>query len=220
MGRYFALLVFLLLAVPALASVAELRQRGLALREEQRWQEAIEVLERSVALAPHDVTGYIILGWTQHLAKHPHATHTLWQALKLNAWSVEAANALGIVYLVKGEVQTAILVHTWAALLQPHNEIAHYNLCLAYHRSGLWDWAIAHGERAMELEPLNPHPIVAVALVHWSSGNPDKALELYEKAIDLDSAYQTDAHLDHLLEAGFSREQVQETNEIRRRLYD
>lgn len=217
MVRYF-FLVFLV-GLPAYGSVAELRQRGLELRNQQRWQESIETLERSVSLAPQDVTGYIILGWTQHLARHPNAPRTLWQALKLNAWAVEAANALGIVYLVRGELKPAILLHSWAALIKPRNEIAHYNLCLAYHRSGLPDWAISHGERAILLEPYNPHPIVAVALVYWSMGAEEKALNLYQDALALDANYQTETYLDHLREAGFSQDQIRQTNAIRQRLF-
>jgi len=208
-----------LVGLPAYGSVAELRQRGLELRNQQRWQESIETLERSVSLAPQDVTGYIILGWTQHLARHPNAPRTLWQALKLNAWAVEAANALGIVYLVRGELKPAILLHSWAALIKPRNEIAHYNLCLAYHRSGLPDWAISHGERAILLEPYNPHPIVAVALVYWSMGAEEKALNLYQDALALDANYQTETYLDHLREAGFSQDQIRQTNAIRQRLF-
>lgn len=206
-------------ALPCFSSALELRQQGLELRQQERWSESIEVLERSVALAPQDVTGYIILGWTKHLARRPDAPISLWQALKLNAWAVEAANALGIVYLVKGELEPAILLHSWAALIKPQNEIAHYNLCLAYHRSGLPDWAISHGERAILLEPYNPHPIVAVALVYWSQGAEEQALKLYRAALALDPGYQTETYLDHLAEAGFSPDQITLTNTIRLSLF-
>ncbi len=219
MPYLLSFLIFALLGTPSLASALELRQRGLELRQQQRLPEAIDALQRSVALAPTDETGYIILGWTQHLAKDPKAPRTLWQALRLNAWAVEAANALGIVYLVRGELKAAIFTHTWAALIKPQNEIAHYNLCLAYHRLDLPDWAISHGERAIALEPYNPHPIVAVALVYWSKGEQEKAVELYRDALALEPAYQDESYLDHLLEAGFNREQIALTNQIRLRLF-
>lgn len=210
-----------LLCLPgaSFASALELRQQGLEYRAQQRWTEAIDVLKRSVALSPQEVSGYVILGWTQHLARDPGASQTLWQALRLDAWAAEAANALGIVYLVRGELTPAILVHSWASLIKPQNEIAHYNLCLAFHRSGLPDWAIAHGEQAMLLEPFNPHPIVAVALVYWDLGELEKATKLYSDALALDSNYQSANYLDHLAEAGFSQEQVAVTRKIHNQLF-
>lgn len=214
-----ALLPILVWSFPSFASVVELRQQGLEYRRQGRWQEAIEVLQRSVELAPQDVTGYVILGWTQHLAKRSGAADTLWQALRLDMWAVEAANALGIVYLTGGQLQSAVLVHSWAAVIKPQNEIAHYNLCLAYQRLGLLDWALAHGERAMELEPYNPHPIVAVALVYWAMGETSRALDLYRVAAALDGGYQDASHLAHLADAGFSQGQIRLVEMLRRQLF-
>jgi Flp pilus assembly protein TadD len=59
--------------------------------------------------------------------------------------------------------------HTRAAELEPGNEIAHYNLSLAYQRLGQVEQAIAEAQTATELEPGNPHPWVALALAHWSA---------------------------------------------------
>ncbi|MFN3361316.1 MAG: tetratricopeptide repeat protein [Pseudanabaenaceae cyanobacterium] len=214
-----AICLFLLLSLPSFASVAELRQQGLEYRRQGRWAEALAVLQRSVALAPQDVTGYVMLGWTQHLAKRSGAAATLWRALRLDMWAVEAANALGIVYLTGGQLQPAVLVHSWAAVIKPANEIAHYNLCLAYQRLDLADWAIAHGERAMELEPYNPHPIVAVAVVYWAQGERERALQLYHSAVALDGEYGNADYLNHLGEAGFSQAQIDIAETMRRQLF-
>ena len=43
-----------------------------------------------------------------------------------------------------------------AAGLRPDWDLAWNNVCAAYNRLGLWDEAIAAGERAVQLNPNNP----------------------------------------------------------------
>ena len=75
--------------------------------------------------------------------------------------------------------------------------------------------AIAHAEKATELEPYNPHPWVALAIAHWSDQNFTAAQAAYQQALRLDSRYYDASHLQHLLKAGFSAEQIEQVDEIR-----
>jgi len=90
---------------------------------------------------------------TQHLAgQEDAAVSSLPQALYQDPVSVPAPNALGIVCLVSGELRGAVVVHTWAAILEPENEIAYYNLSLAFHRLQLYGLAIAtHKKKLLHL---------------------------------------------------------------------
>jgi tetratricopeptide (TPR) repeat protein len=138
------------------------RQSGLAIRQQGDVVGAIAPLKTAVALAPRHVSGYVLLGWTQHLGDQREAAiATLNQALALAPDHVPALNALGIAYLVQGDLEAAIATHTQAKTLQSDNEIAYYNLSLAYQRLPDLPAAIAHATRATELEPYNPHPWVA-----------------------------------------------------------
>lgn len=191
------------------------RQLGLSYRQQGRYPQAIEAMQKSVELEPENLMGRVNLGWTLHLAGHEQeAAQSLWQAIYQKPMFVPAYNALGIVYLVDSNLTAAVLVHTWAAILKPDNEIAYFNLSLALHRLQIYNLAITTANRAAILEPNNPHPLVASAIAYWDSGNKDTAKKVYAKAINLDSRYSDRAFLSHLKQAAFNQEQIQKTEQI------
>ncbi|MDX1976218.1 MAG: tetratricopeptide repeat protein [Pseudanabaenaceae cyanobacterium bins.68] len=190
-------------------SAATYRQQGLDYRSQGDFDQAITALEQAVQLEPQHLSGLVLLGWTQHLAgKGTQAAQTLWQALFQQPAFPETANALGIVYLVRGELNAAILVHEWAKLLKPNNEIAHYNLSLSYQLIGQIPLAIAHGKIAAQLEPQNPHPLISLAVSHWQDQNRVAAIAAYQTAINLDSRYGQREFLNQLTQAGFNSSQI------------
>lgn len=199
------------------AAASTLRVQGLDLRNQGRFEEAIATLQQAVELDSRELSGYVILGWTQHLAiQRDDAEATLLNALNYDPHHVPALNALGIVYLVDGQLDDAVHTHTQALDLKPDNEIAAYNLSLAYQRLQRYDEAIDHAVLATELEPDNPHPWVALAIAHESSTNHSEAVQAYQQALNLDSRYGSQAHLAHLEQAGFSSDQIQLTEAILR----
>jgi tetratricopeptide (TPR) repeat protein len=197
-------------------SAGEYRQLGLSYRQQGKYSPAIAVLQKSVELEPKNLSGIVLLGWTQHLAQKREAAATsLLTAIYQNPVYVPAYNALGIVYLVDGNIPAAVILHTWAAILKPDNEIAYYNLSLGLHRLQIYNLAIVTGNRAAILEPNNPHPLIASAISYWDSGDKNSAKEVYRKAISLDSRYRDRAFLSHLKEAAFSSSQIQIVEDIR-----
>ena len=202
-------------AALAANKAGDYRQLGLSYRQEGRYPEAIAAMQKSVELEPQHLMGRVNLGWTLHLAgKEQEAARSLWQAIYQKPMFVPAYNALGIVYLVDSNLTAAVLVHTWAAILKPDNEIAYFNLSLALHRLQIYKLAITTANRAAILEPSNPHPLVASAIAYWDSGNKDTAKKVYAKAINLDSRYSDRAFLSHLKQAAFNQEQIQKTEQI------
>ncbi|NJK60412.1 MAG: hypothetical protein HC918_09455 [Oscillatoriales cyanobacterium SM2_1_8] len=138
---------------------AEWRQIGLARRGQGDWPGAIAALEMATTQEPQNPTSYVLLGWTQHLAgQSAPAARSLWQAIARQPTHVEAFQALGIVYLVRGEVTPAIWSHLWAAVLNPQGEIAPYNLSLAYHGKGCrpWLWPTVGGRQRWSPKILTP----------------------------------------------------------------
>jgi Flp pilus assembly protein TadD len=199
----------------ATMTAAEYRALGLQYRQQQQFEAAIAALKQAAVLEPDNLDGRITLGWTQHLAaQQQDAAATLESVAQTDPYKVQAFNALGIVYLVSGELVSAIAAHTWAVLLKPDNEIAYYNLSLACQRVQSYNWAIVTAIRAAELEPDNPHPPVALALAYWSKGDRAAASTAYAQAIALDDRYRDPGFLSHLSEAGFSSEQIQLTQQI------
>jgi Flp pilus assembly protein TadD len=203
-------------AQPVLAtSASEYRTMGLSYRAAAKYPEAIAALQKSVELEPQNLSGRVLLGWTQHLAGQKEAAaESLIQVLYRDPHSIPALNALGIVYLVSGKLNAAVFVHSWAATIEPKNEIAYYNLSLAFERLQSYKSAIATAKRAAQLEPTNPHPSVALSLAYWQSGDRAAAQVAYRQAYNLDVRYRDRFFLNHLQQAGFSPDQIETTKQI------
>lgn len=202
---------------PAVAanSASEYRQLGLLYRQQGRNKEAIAAMRKSVELEPQNVTGKVNLGWTLHLSgQEQEAAKYLWQAIYQQPFENPAYNALGIVYLVDGNLIAAVTIHTWAAILKPKNEVAFYNLSLALHRLKIFNLAITTANYAALLEPNNPHPLVASAIAYWDSGKPNLAKNTYYKAVNLDNRYKNNSFLANLKQAAFSQEQINTAKQI------
>lgn len=205
-----------LLGRPGLAqSAADYRQLGLQYRSTGQLLEAVAAFRQAVELAPDHLDGRVNLGWTLHLAGDDRAAADVLQTTALiDPFHVQTLNALGIVYLMNEDLPGAVLTHTWAAWLKPDNEIAYYNLSLALQRSAHYDWARLNAEKAAELEPNNPHPLVALAIVDWAQGDQARAKQSYQQAIDLDARYADSAFLDYLNESGFNAQQIETSKQV------
>lgn len=210
---------FILLPPAIAATASDYRAQGLRDRAAGRFPAAVDALRTAVELEPDNLSGRVLLGWTLHLAGQDRAAaDTLEAAIRLDPSYVPAFNALGIVYLVNADYVPAILTHLWAKALEPDNEVAHYNLSLAFERVQQYDWAIAAAQTAAALEPTNPHPLVALALAQWSRGDRAAAQQSYQQAMAIDARYRSSDFLNRLEQAGFSPEQIAQTQQILRGL--
>jgi len=190
-------------------SAADLRMRGLAYRSQGQLSEAIAAFNQAVELEPADLGGRVTLGWTLHLAQRDRdAADVLEATLLQDPYYTPAFNALGIVYLVNDDLLSAVLTHSWATVLDAENEVAHYNLSLAYERLKDYPQAIAHAQTAAKLEPQNPHPLVALAIAYAGQGDVDLAKQTYEAAIALDARYRNASFLNGLDRSGFHVSQI------------
>lgn len=193
----------------AATSASEYRSIGLSYRANERYDDAIAAFKKSVELEPQNASGRVLLGWTQHLAGYQKAAaESLLPVIYNDPQYVPALNALGIVYLVNGDVTAAVVTHSWAAMVEPNNEIAYYNLSLSLHQLKLYNLAIVTATKAAQLEPNNPHPLVAKAIAHWSLGDFTAAKFVYRQALNLDPRYSNSFFLAHLQKAAFTQSQI------------
>ena len=219
MGRGIGIILVVAIAIliPKMGwavTAEEYRIRGLAYRQQEKYPEAIAALQKAVDLEPQNISGQVILGWTQHRAgQEAAATKTLTENFYRQPFDVPNLNALGIVHLVRGRLSEAVATHSWAIALKPSNEIAYYNLSLAMERLGQDAWAVSNAIEASKLEPTNPHPLIALAIAHWPE-NRSQAIEAFQRAIGLDGRYRDSEFLNYLPEAGFSPEQTQTSKQI------
>jgi Flp pilus assembly protein TadD len=190
-------------------SAVHYRELGISYRDQGRLSEAIATFQKAVDLEPENLAGRVNLGWTLHLAGQDRAAaDVLEQTIHIDPFHAPTFNALGIIYLMNDDLAAAVLAHNWAVLIAPDNEIAHYNLSLAYHRLQQYDWAIASAQTAFDLEPDNPHPLVALAIAQWDGGQQAIAQQTYQQAIDLDARYRNKTFLTYLNQSGFSTDQI------------
>ncbi len=216
-GIGIALVVAIAILIPKAGwtvTAEEYRIQGLAYRQQKKYPEAIAALQKAVDLEPQNISGRVILGWTQHRAgQEDAATKTLTENFYRQPFDVPNLNALGIVHLVSGRLSEAVATHSWAIALKPSNEIAYYNLSLAMERLGQNEWAVSNAIEASKLEPTNPHPLIALSIAHWPE-NRSQALEAFQRAITLDGRYGNLEFLNYLPEAGFSPEQTKTSQQI------
>jgi tetratricopeptide (TPR) repeat protein len=205
----FAFAVFGFEPAFAATSASQYRAIGLSYRANDRYDEAIAAFKKSVELEPQNASGRVLLGWTQHLAgQEKAAAESLLPVIYNDPQYVPALNALGIVYLVNGDVTAAVATHAWAATIEPNNEIAYYNLSLSLHQLKLYSLAILTATKAAKLEPSNPHPLVAKAIAYWKLGDRPAAKLAYRQALNLDPRYRNSSFLEHLQKAAFSPPQI------------
>jgi tetratricopeptide (TPR) repeat protein len=206
----FAISLFPGSANAANYSAAQYRNSGLQYRTMEHYPEAITALKKAKQLEPDNPINGVMLGWTQHLARQSEvATETLVQTAYQDPLYVPTLNALGILLLTQGYLPDAIAIHTWAIILNPKNETAYYNLSLAHQRREDHPWAIATAQRAITLEPSNPHPLIALAIAEWGKGDQAAARQAYRQAVNLDDRYRSAEFLQYLHQAGFSLDQIQ-----------
>jgi predicted Zn-dependent protease len=83
----------------------EYRIQGLTSRQQEKYPEAIAALQKAVDLEPKNISGRVILGWTQHRAgQEEAATQTLTENFYRQPFDVPNLNALGIVHLSQGKI--------------------------------------------------------------------------------------------------------------------
>ncbi|NJK35093.1 MAG: tetratricopeptide repeat protein [Oscillatoriales cyanobacterium SM2_2_1] len=100
------------------------------------------------------------------------------------------------------------MLHSWAAVLKPENEVAHFNLSLAYHQQGQYGLAIAYARYASTLEPQNPHPLLALAIAQWQQGERSSGRDSYQAALALNPQYGDRSYRSELKRAGFLPSQI------------
>ena len=197
------------------AESSQQRAAGLSYRDQGRYEDALTAFKTSVKLDPTNLSGRVGLGWTQHLAgKEELATESLLRTVYRDPFHGPALNALGIVLLKRDYVEDAAAVHAWAASLSPDNEVAYYNLSLEHHLLKQYDWAITEARKAANLEPYNPHPLIALAINQAATGNDAAAVASCRSALQLDGRYRDQHFVNALTVAGFHPSQIQAAQKI------
>lgn len=134
--------------------VAGWKALGAALKQMGRDAEAVESLQKALALAPADVDVHYSLAMTLREAGRLHEAEViLRQALGIRPDDPGLHNALGIVLSRQESLPAAEASFREAIRLRPDDASAHYNLSDTLHKLGRLDEADSHCRQAIRLRP-------------------------------------------------------------------
>jgi TolB-like protein/Flp pilus assembly protein TadD len=167
------------------------------------YAKAIQTLDRAVARYPDYAPARSLLGFCQVFAVHMgwldrkpwlstgrrHAARAI--ALDdRNAWG---HIALGYSALMERRSEASIAAFSRAVSLNPNSAAAHSHLSRAFAFAGRDREAIAHGEDAIRLSPLDPEMALflgAIAVAHYTAGRYDEAARFTGEALRLRPGFQ------------------------------
>jgi Flp pilus assembly protein TadD len=158
-------LLFAVFAIPETASrrvfvaaaAVVLALIPLTVRQQAFWRTSETLLQRAVAVAPHNVPGRIQLGYVYLLDQRPElAERHLRAAIEVSPESVEAHSNLGSALRMQGRLEEAENAFRVALELDPESYAPLLNLATLRRDRGDLDDTIALLERAVERHPEEP----------------------------------------------------------------
>jgi len=108
------------------------------------------------------------------------------KVLQLQPNHSEALNFIGYSWADENKNLDKALVYIKQAVAQkPENGFIHDSLGWVYFRLGDFNHAVEELEKAISLEPRDPHILDHLGDAYKALGQKDKALEVYTKALEL-----------------------------------
>lgn len=177
--------------------------RGIALFQEGRIQEAIELFVKVRERFPEHVEPVYNLGVAYlRLGQAEKAVEALAKAAELSKEAIEPLLALGEGYLSLGRDEQAKESFAKAVSLAPQNPQAHFSLGLVAYKSDKIDEALASFAKAIELNPKFSAAHYQAGLASAKKGDFPRAIGFFEKFLELDpdrpEAAQVRAMIDQL----------------------
>jgi TolB-like protein/Flp pilus assembly protein TadD len=160
-------------------------------------------LERAVAGYPEDAAARSLLGFCLVFAAHmgwierdqgmlPGRQHAI-RALALDDCDPWAHIALGYAAMMERRTEESIAAFARAVSLNPNSAAAHSHLSRGYAFAGRDREAIAHGDEAIRLSPLDPEMALflgAIAVAHFTAGRYAEAARYTTDALRLRPGFQ------------------------------
>ena len=165
-----------------------LRLLGVIARQEGRYDEAIDLIRRSIFINDAKAESHHNLGDALRSAgKLDEAIAAYRHAIGLNPDWPEAHGALGNVLRDQGKSAAAAEAYAKAVKLSPNSAAGHLNLGRALHDQGKFPQAIDAVNKAIALKPDWPEPCNSLGNIFWDQGRLNDAIAQYSKAVELSS---------------------------------
>ncbi len=175
-------------AIQKLPSVAAVFYFHLGVQKKRKglYQEAIELLERSLAASPGNPDAYSVLGdayW--QLGQTENAIKTFQKAVTLNPGSAEVHGNLGGALLQGGRIEEAMKEIRTAIQLDSQNALYRSNLGVALAQLGRDEEALVEYQKALELDSTQGSIHFNYANSLSRLGRDEEAIVAYRRTLEL-----------------------------------
>jgi adenylate cyclase len=163
--------------------------------------QARKLTQEAIELDPEYGDAYLLLGWTHlddiwfHRTKSREksleiAEQFAHKAISLSADEAAGHRLLASIYMLRKEYEKAIDESQKSVDLSPNSATANFVFGMVLRNAGRHDDAIPFLEKAIRLEPITPVNFLSnLALAYVYSGQYEKALPLWNKAIEINPDY-------------------------------
>ena len=167
-------------------SAADLNGAAQQAINNQRYDLAVELLQRVIKLDPKDKTAWDNLGRAYlALGKDGEAAQAFQKQIELNPYDEFAYNGLGLAYEHESKYDDAIKQFQKQIEINPLDPNAHANLGQLYVNQKRFAEAIPELEKAVDIHPKNPLLQIALGQSYIATNQTEKGMASFDKAVTL-----------------------------------
>lgn len=163
----------------------QLTLRGKAALQQQRWQEAEDILSQAVKVEPQSVQAhsqYAQALWNRD--DRQLALSHMREAIRLSGGDPQLMVQLGQMQLTENQLSAAAQSASIAVRARPHSAAAHALRAKVLHQQGNLEDALAGYYRALSLQPDYPDVQTKVAEIYQQTQRPQRSLTMLSSLAD------------------------------------
>ena len=161
------------------------RSAGIVHASHGRWEKAIPLLEKALAMTPGDLDARMCLAEAYDAADQPDKAQVhLEKILEKNPNSASALRALGLICSHGEDYERAIECLEKAVEIDPDHAESSYRLGMAYDSKELYAQAVEALKKAIALDPRFAKGYQALGFTYESMGDRESAVKCFKKALE------------------------------------
>ena len=163
----------------------QLTLRGKAALQQQRWQEAADVLSQAVKVEPQSVQAHAQYAQSLwNLDDRQRALSHMREAIRLSGGDPQLMVQLGRMQLTENQLSAAAQSASIAVHARPHSAAAHALRANVLHQQGNLEDALSGYYRALSLQPDYPDVQTKVAEIYQQTQRPQRSLTMLSSLVD------------------------------------